>query len=58
MICKFILQRGNFEVINIEHELSAFDGNGGSLKGKIKQNTRYSLENARFEAGTILTLRF
>jgi hypothetical protein len=39
MICKFILQHGNFEVINIEREFSAFDGNGGSLKGKIKQNT-------------------
>jgi hypothetical protein len=39
-------------------EFSAFDGNSGSLKGKIKQNTKYSLVNARVEAGTIVTLRF
>jgi hypothetical protein len=58
MICKFIFQHGNFEVMNVEREFPAFDGTGGSLKARIKQNTRYSIANARVEAGTIVTLRF
>jgi hypothetical protein len=52
MIWKFIFQRCNFEVVNMEREFSAFDGTGGSLKGRIKQNARYSLLNARVRSGT------
>jgi hypothetical protein len=47
MICKFILQRGDFEVMDVERELSAFDDTGGSLKGIINQNEGYSLANVR-----------
>jgi hypothetical protein len=58
MIFKFTFQRGNFEVMNVERKFSAFDGTGGSLKGRFKQIARYSLANARVEAGTTVTLRF
>jgi hypothetical protein len=35
----------------VEREFSAFDGTGGSLKRRIKQNARYSLLNARVRSG-------
>jgi hypothetical protein len=58
MTRKFFFQRGNFEVMNVEHEFSAFDGTSGALKGRLQQKARYLLANARIEAGTIVTLSF
>jgi hypothetical protein len=45
MICNLFF---NVVVMDVEREFSAFDGTGGSLKGRIKQNSRYSLANTHF----------
>jgi hypothetical protein len=58
MICKFTFQRGYFEVMDVEREFSAFDGTGWSLKGRIKQNARYSLANSHVRSGNDSILQF
>jgi hypothetical protein len=50
MICKFIFHRGDFEVMDVEREFSAFEGTGAERKNQAEREILVA--NARVRSGS------